>query len=86
MWLVLEKSAALDNLVILKPLLDARFPPYTNFKKTLIKLFSKEISTAAVNVPVPAFRFIARSLGLYFVLYLLPSAAALARPKSGGWA
>ena len=47
---VLEKSPMLDESPLLKPLLDARFPPYTPTKQTLIKLFSARFAELAVNV------------------------------------
>ena len=47
---VLEKSPALDESLVLRPLLAARFPPYTPMKQTLIHLFSMRIAELAVNV------------------------------------
>ena len=47
---MLEKSPALDESIVLRPLLAARFPPYTPLKQTLIHLFSMRIAELAVNV------------------------------------
>lgn len=47
---VLEKSAALDQSFLLRPLLRARFPPYTPFKQTLIWLFGTRASEILVNL------------------------------------
>ena len=50
---VLEKSPMLDQSIFLRPLLAARFPPYTPLKQTLIKLFSLPFAETAVNLPLP---------------------------------
>ena len=50
---VLEKSPLLDQSIFLRPLLAARFPPYTQTKQTLIKLFSLPFAETAVNLPLP---------------------------------
>ena len=47
---VLEKSPLLDESVLLKPLLAARFPPYTPLKQKLIALFSMRFAEMAVNI------------------------------------
>jgi len=47
---VLEKSPMLDESPALKPVLAARFPPYTPFKSTLIKTFGARPAGLAVNV------------------------------------
>jgi aldehyde dehydrogenase (NAD+) len=47
---VLEKSPMLDQSILLKPLLAARFPPYTPFKKFLVAAFTMPIADIAVNI------------------------------------
>ena len=47
---VLEKSPLLDQSLLLKPLLAARFPPYTPLKQKLVALFSMRFAEIAVNV------------------------------------
>ena len=46
---VLEKSPLLDESFLLKPLLAARFPPYTPVKKFLLKAFSLRLADHLVN-------------------------------------
>jgi len=47
---VLEKSPSFDETFVLRPLLAARFPPYTPFKQALVRLFSMRLADHAVNV------------------------------------
>lgn len=51
---VLRKYPAIDEAPLMKTLLAARFPPYTNFKKLAIKLFSSSFAATAVNPPIGA--------------------------------
>mmetsp|Transcript_6569 Transcript_6569/g.12124 ORF Transcript_6569/g.12124 Transcript_6569/m.12124 type:complete len:538 (-) Transcript_6569:131-1744(-) len=53
---VLEKSQMLDQSILFRPLLDARFPPYTPLKQFLVKTFSAHWVETLVNLPVPLFR------------------------------
>jgi len=48
---VLEKSPLLDQSPLFKPLLAARFPPYSPFKQTLIKVFSARAAEVVLNSP-----------------------------------
>lgn len=64
---VLHKSQAIDELFILKPLLAARFPPYTPLKMGLVKVFTLHIMEKIVNFPVP---FARRLLRLAFILMI----------------
>jgi len=68
---VLEKSAFLDQSILFKPLLAARFPPYTPTKTFLVKMFSLHWVSKAVNYPVPIFRKLVLLLGLISVSYAL---------------
>lgn len=68
---VLEKSQMLDQSLLLKPLLAARFPPYTPFKQTLVKTFTMKVMDKVVNYPVPFFRQMFKLAVLYFVMRLL---------------
>merc|ERR1711920_628591 len=49
---VLQKYPAIDELPIMKQLLAARFPPYTNLKEILLKIFTNKLMMKSVNVPV----------------------------------
>jgi acyl-CoA reductase-like NAD-dependent aldehyde dehydrogenase len=62
---VLQKSPWLDQSILFKPLLAARFPPYTPIKAALVKTFSLHWVSKAVNYPVPIFRFVCKALLLY---------------------
>jgi len=53
---VLIKYPVLDNLPVLKTLLSARFPPYTPFKQTAVKIFGTRLMEKAVNPPLAACR------------------------------
>jgi aldehyde dehydrogenase (NAD+) len=53
---VLEKSPRWDESILFKPLLAARFPPYTPFKASLVKIFSLHWVGKVVNYPIPLFR------------------------------
>ena len=64
---VLEKSPMLDQSILVKPLLAARFPPYTPLKGSLVKLFSATWVGKAVNLPVPLFRTIIKLLCGYLM-------------------
>jgi len=51
---VLRKYPLIDEAPLMKTLLGARFPPYTGFKKSAIKLFSSSFAAKAVNPPIGA--------------------------------
>merc|ERR1719149_419918 len=60
---VLQKYPGIDELPGLKQLLAARFPPYTNFRKLAIKMFSTRFMGIAVNPPVEkVVRFLLQAL------------------------
>eukprot|EP00756_Hemistasia_phaeocysticola_P031040 Hpha_TRINITY_DN16327_c0_g1::TRINITY_DN16327_c0_g1_i3::g.59555::m.59555/K00128/ALDH; aldehyde dehydrogenase (NAD+) len=65
---VLVKYPALDNLPVLKTLLAARFPPYTPFKQTAVKMFGTRFMEAAVNLPLGAFRKFLIQLVVFLVV------------------
>jgi aldehyde dehydrogenase (NAD+) len=67
---VLEKVPWIDESFLMKPLLAARFPPYTPIKASLVKLFSLHWVGNAVNYPMPFFRF---GFKLFFGLFLFHS-------------
>jgi aldehyde dehydrogenase (NAD+) len=68
---VLEKSSALDQSILFKFLLSARFPPYTPLKTALVKMFSLHWVSDAVNVPVPLFRTAVKAVVAYAALRAL---------------
>lgn len=68
---VLEKSAGLDQSIAFKLLLDCRFPPYTPFKATMVKMFSLSWVGTAVNVPIPVVRAGVKLLMLYGAFTML---------------
>ena len=47
---VLEKSQMLDQSIVLKPLLQARFPPYNSTKKALVKIFMMPFASTILNL------------------------------------
>merc|ERR1711870_199541 len=49
---VLRKYPLIDESILMKPLLAARFPPYTPFKKLAIKLFSAREVSMLLNPPI----------------------------------
>jgi len=66
---VLRKYPVVDELPVMKQLLGARFPGYTDFKKLVIKLFSMHFAGVAVNPPVAAMvRFVKQLIILILVL------------------
>lgn len=68
---VLEKSQVLDQSILFKPLLQARFPPYNSYKKTLVRFFSEPIIEKIVNFPIPALRALFKLLILLAVARVL---------------
>jgi aldehyde dehydrogenase (NAD+) len=68
---VLEKVSWIDESFLMKPLLSARFPPYTPWKATLVKLFSLHWVGNAVNYPMPVIRFGMKLLFGLFVFHSL---------------
>eukprot|EP00462_Mataza_sp_D1_P019630 CAMPEP_0175138236 /NCGR_PEP_ID=MMETSP0087-20121206/10236_1 /TAXON_ID=136419 /ORGANISM="Unknown Unknown, Strain D1" /LENGTH=536 /DNA_ID=CAMNT_0016421115 /DNA_START=40 /DNA_END=1650 /DNA_ORIENTATION=- len=68
---VLEKSQFLDQSIAFKPLLAARFPPYTPLKQNLVKVFTAHIMDKVFNFPLPFLRKCLKLLALYFVFYSL---------------
>lgn len=68
---VLQKSQFLDQTPLFKPLLAARFPPYTPFKMFLVKVFGAHVVEKLVNMPVPLVRMLLRLLCLYGAMRLL---------------
>lgn len=65
---VLEKSPMLDNSILFKPLLAARFPPYTPLKQSLIRFFGAHFMETLVNQPGPALKTFLKLLVAYFVM------------------
>merc|ERR1719460_1049098 len=66
---VLRKYPSIDESLVMKKLLAARFPPYTTFRQLAIKIFSMPIVTLAVNPPVgKLMRFLFKVLLLCFGL------------------
>merc|ERR1712232_1507749 len=49
---VLRKYPIIDESILMKPLLAARFPPYTNFRKLAVKIFGTRLMMLAVNPPI----------------------------------
>merc|ERR1712048_1509127 len=49
---VLRKYPIIDESFLLKPLLGARFPPYTTFKKFAVKVFGARAVMLLVNPPI----------------------------------
>mmetsp|Transcript_28376 Transcript_28376/g.47958 ORF Transcript_28376/g.47958 Transcript_28376/m.47958 type:complete len:552 (-) Transcript_28376:421-2076(-) len=68
---VLEKSSCIDQSIFFRPLLLARFPPYTPAKTFLIKIFSLHALNDAVNVPLPVFRFLGKAAVVCGAAYAL---------------
>mmetsp|Transcript_13406 Transcript_13406/g.25845 ORF Transcript_13406/g.25845 Transcript_13406/m.25845 type:complete len:111 (-) Transcript_13406:104-436(-) len=68
---VLEKSQVLDQSILFKPLLQARFPPYNSYKKTLVRFFGEPIIEKIVNFPIPALRALFKLLILLAVARVL---------------
>eukprot|EP01065_Artemidia_motanka_P015357 TRINITY_DN191_c0_g1_i1.p1 TRINITY_DN191_c0_g1~~TRINITY_DN191_c0_g1_i1.p1 ORF type:complete len:535 (+),score=213.34 TRINITY_DN191_c0_g1_i1:69-1673(+) len=69
---VLRKYPLVDEMPILKQLLAARFPPYTPFKKTAVKIFGSRLMEKAVNPPLGAMKtFIIRLVIFVIVLRFL---------------
>ena len=68
---VLEKVAWIDESFLLKPLLDARFPPYTSLKMGLVRAFSLPIATKLFNLPARVARIALKALLAYVVLRIL---------------
>ena len=65
---VLEKMSVLDNLVLFKPLLDMRFPPYTSINENVVRLFGSFWMEKIVNLPVPAARLFVKMLAVYLTM------------------
>lgn len=68
---VLEKSQFLDQSILFKPLLAARFPPYTPFKQFLVKTFTHPFVEKVVNFPVPFIRTLLKLAVAVAVFYAL---------------
>lgn len=66
----LEKSQLLDQSFLFKPLLAARFPPYTPMKRALIGIFTNHLISRFLNAVVPTLRGASRILVLLVVLYM----------------
>mmetsp|Transcript_5264 Transcript_5264/g.8082 ORF Transcript_5264/g.8082 Transcript_5264/m.8082 type:complete len:539 (+) Transcript_5264:130-1746(+) len=64
---VLEKSPAIDESILMKPLLQARFPPYTKSKQMLVRLFGTSFSDTLVNLAMPALRTLFKILAIYLI-------------------
>lgn len=65
---VLEKSQALDEFFLVKPLLHCRFPPYTPWKQGVIKVFSLYFIEKIVNSPIPLVRMLLKLLAAYLAM------------------
>jgi hypothetical protein len=65
---VLEKAAWLDESFLLKPLLAARFPPYTRFRQATLTLFTKPFAEVLLNLHRNKYAKMALAL---FVLFRL---------------
>ena len=68
---VLEKSQLLDQSIFFKPVLAARFPPYTPLKQLIIKLATIPIGEKIANSVLPAMRNLFKLLCAYLLLTLL---------------
>lgn len=68
---VLRKYPSIDESLVMKPLLAARFPPYTNLKQILVKIFSMRLVMLSVNPPLKEIRkFLVRLIMLVLFLRL----------------
>lgn len=68
---VLQKSSFLDESFLFKPLLAVRFPPYTPFKKFMVKTFSHPVVEKIVNFPIPFVRSLLKLMAVCLVCYAL---------------
>jgi len=66
---VLEKSPVLDESIFMKPLLQARFPPYTPIKQKLVAIFGGPLAEKAVNFPIPMLR--SKMFWIFMIIYYL---------------
>ncbi|CAK9052500.1 Aldehyde dehydrogenase (Cp-ALDH) [Durusdinium trenchii] len=66
----LQKSQILDQSPAFKPLLQARFPPYTPTKQALVRMFSNHHINMLVNLPMPLLRVGLKAVLLYLCLRL----------------
>jgi len=79
---VLRKYPAIDESPLMKPLLAARFPPYTVFRQLAIKIFSLRAVTLAVNPPLEKmFRFLLRVVLLCIGLRVAGYRVRIDKPK-----
>merc|ERR1712190_6427 len=49
---VLRKYPLIDESILMKPLLAARFPPYTSFRRMAVNVFGTRAMMLAVNPPI----------------------------------
>ncbi len=61
----MEKSQLIDQLVVVKPVLDCRFPPYTPFKKFVVTFAAKAWVDRLINLPLPLIKAALKALLLY---------------------
>jgi len=68
---VLQKSPMLDQSILFKPLLQMRFPPYSKFQQSIVRLFGNHSIEAIINLPVPAIQMALKILAAYVIMRLL---------------